>query len=51
MMADCNGLGILGCIFGGVTIAVAVVAFMIVIAHVDGSLALDALPHHIAASR
>jgi hypothetical protein len=51
MTADRNGLGILGCIFGGVTIAVAVMAIAVVLGHVDGSLALDTPPHHVSAQQ
>jgi hypothetical protein len=51
MMADRNGLGILGCIFGGVTLAVAMMAIAVVLGHVDGLLAFDASPRHISAQQ
>ena len=44
MMADRHGLGILGCIFGAVTVAVMLMALAVVLGHIDGSLALDAMP-------
>ena len=50
-MADRNGLGILGCIFGSVTVAVVLMAFVVVLSHVDGSLALEALPSAAAPMR
>jgi hypothetical protein len=50
-MADRNGLGILGCIFGSVTVAVVLMAFVVVFSHVDGSLALKALPSAAAPMR
>jgi hypothetical protein len=50
-MADRAGLGFVGFIFGGITAAVMLVAFAIVIGHVDGHLALDAPPTQIAANQ
>jgi len=51
-MADRAGLGFLGCIFGGVTAFVMLVAVTVVIGHVDGRLALDASPQtYVAASQ
>jgi hypothetical protein len=41
MTADRASLGFLGFIFGGVTAAVALMAFTMVVQHVDGRLALD----------
>jgi hypothetical protein len=41
MAADRTLLGFLGFIFGGVTAAVTLVAFTLVVQHVDGRLALD----------
>jgi hypothetical protein len=43
-MADRGGLGIVGCILFGVTAAVMLMALTVVLAHIDGSLALDAMP-------
>ena len=40
-MADRSGLGFLGYIFGGVTLAVMLTAFTVVAGHVEGRLALD----------
>ncbi len=40
-MADKNSLGILGVLFGGITLAVTLVAFLLVRDHVEGRLALD----------
>jgi hypothetical protein len=52
VMADRAGLGFLGCIFGGVTAFVMLVAVTVVIGHVDGRLALDASPQtYVAASQ
>jgi hypothetical protein len=48
MMADRNGLGILGCVFGSVTLAVAMMAIVVVLGHVDGSLAFDPSPRHVS---
>jgi hypothetical protein len=42
VMADRRGLGFVGCILGGVTLAVAAMACAIVLGHLDGSLALEA---------
>jgi len=50
-MADRAGLGFVGFIFGSVTAAVMLVAFAVVIGHVDGRLVLDALPTQIAANQ
>jgi hypothetical protein len=43
-MADRTGLGFLGFIFGGVTAAVTLVAFTIVLGHVEGRMSLEASP-------
>jgi hypothetical protein len=40
-MADKNSLGILGVLFGGITLAVTLIAFLLVRDHVEGRLALD----------
>lgn len=40
-MADKAGLGFLGFLFGGVTFAVTVIAFLVVRDHVEGRLQLD----------
>ena len=40
-MADRNGLGLLGVFFGSVTVAVTIIAFMVVRDHVEGRMALD----------
>jgi hypothetical protein len=48
-MADRNGLGFLGFIFGGVTAAVMLVACMVVLGHVEGRWALEAAPAVVAA--
>lgn len=40
-MADKSSLGFLGLVFGGVTVAVMIVAFIVVRDHVEGRLALD----------
>jgi hypothetical protein len=40
-MADKNSLGILGLLFGGITFAVTLVAFLLVRDHVEGRLHLD----------
>jgi hypothetical protein len=40
-MADKNSLGILGLMFGGITFAVTLVAFLLVRDHVEGRLHLD----------
>jgi len=42
MTADRNGLGVLGLIFGGITVAVTLMAAMVVMGHIDGTLALEA---------
>ena len=49
MAADRSGLGFLGCIFGGVTLVVAAMAFAVVLGHIDGSFALDAAPAAVTA--
>ncbi len=41
MTADRNGLGFLGFIFGGVTACVMLMAFTVVLQHVDGRMVLD----------
>ena len=43
-MVDRNGLGILGCVFGAVTVVVMLMACAVVLGHVNGSLAFDAMP-------
>jgi hypothetical protein len=40
-MADKTSLGILGFAFGGITVAVMIVAFLVVRDHVEGRLVLD----------
>ena len=40
-MADKNGLGKLGVFFCGVTMAVTIIAFVVVRDHVEGRMALD----------
>jgi len=40
-MADKSSLGLLGFIFGGVTVTVAVIAGFLVISHLEGKLILD----------
>ena len=40
-MADRAGLGILGIIFGGITVVVMLTAATVVFAHVDGRLMFD----------
>ena len=49
-MADRRSLGILGFVLGGVTVAVMLIAVMVVKNHVDGRLTLDARMPVIAAS-
>jgi hypothetical protein len=49
MVADRTGLGFLGFILGGVTAAVMMVAFTVVVQHVEGHLAFDAPPMVTAA--
>lgn len=49
MAADRNGLGVLGIAFGGITAAVMLVAFMVVLGHVEGRFALEAAPSIVAA--
>ena len=44
-MVDRNGLGIVGCIFGGLTAAVMLIACAVVLDGADGSLAHDSLLH------
>jgi hypothetical protein len=41
MKPDRKGLGVLGVIFGSVTAAVMLMAFTVVIGHIEGNLALD----------
>jgi hypothetical protein len=50
-MADRNGLGILGFIFGGVTAAVMLIATVVVQRHMDGRLALGDSVVEISAAR
>ena len=40
-MADKSSLGMMGLLFGGVTFAVAIIAFLVVQSHVEGRLQLD----------
>jgi hypothetical protein len=40
-MADKNSLGVLGFLFGGITFAVTVIAFLVVSGHVAGRLQVD----------
>lgn len=40
-MADKNSLGVLGFLFGGITFAVTIIAFLVVRDHVEGRLHLD----------
>jgi phage-related holin len=40
-MADKTGLGFLGFLFGGITFAVTIIAFLVVRDHVEGRLQLD----------
>jgi TRAP-type C4-dicarboxylate transport system permease small subunit len=49
-MADRAGLGFVGFILGGITAAVMLVAFAVVIGHVDGRFVLDS-PTQIAANQ
>ncbi len=42
MTVDRAGLGLLGFIFGGVTVAVMTMAFTVVLQHVEGRYVLDA---------
>jgi len=49
-MADRNGLGKLGYVFGGVTLAVMLMACTVVLGHVEGRLALDPAPAQAAAA-
>jgi hypothetical protein len=49
MAADRTGLGFLGIVFGGVTVAVMLVACTVVLGHVDGRFVLDAPAAKIAA--
>jgi hypothetical protein len=50
MTADRTGLGFLGLIFGGVTVAVMLVACTVVIGHVDGHLQLESQAANVANS-
>jgi hypothetical protein len=43
-MADHNGLGVLGYIFGGMTAAVMLLAVTVVVGHVEGRLTLEPVP-------
>src|SRR4051812_40812873 len=49
-MADRAGLGFLGFILGGVTVAVMLVAASMVIGHIDGRFIIDTAPTQIAAN-
>ena len=42
-MADRKALSMIGFVFGGITAAVMLMAATVVLAHVDGSLALDTI--------
>ena len=46
-MADRNGLGKLGYMFGGVTLAVVLMAFTVVVSHVEGRLAMEPAPAQV----
>jgi hypothetical protein len=50
-MADRCGLGFLGYVFGGVTLAVMLTAFTVVVGHVEGRLALDTSSQFVIAQR
>jgi phage-related holin len=43
-MADRSSLGILGYVFGSITALVMVMAFLVVIGHVEGRMTLEAAP-------
>ena len=47
-MADRNSLGFLGFIFGGVTLAVMLMAATVVFSHLDGHFVLESAPTAIA---
>ncbi len=51
MTSDRTGLGFLGFIFGGVTAAVTLVAFTVVLGHVDGRFVLDTPAAIVSAAR
>ena len=40
-MADKSGLGLVGFLFGGITVAVTLMAFLVVRDHLEGRLQLD----------
>jgi hypothetical protein len=50
-MADRASLGFVGFIFGGVTVAVMLVAVTMVLGHADGRFVLDTPPTQIAANK
>ena len=50
-MADRSGLEFLGYIFAGVTLAVMLTAFTVVLGHANGRLALEAAPQFEAVAR
>ena len=51
MTADRAGLGVLGFIFGSVTVAVVLVACTVVVGHVEGLWAIDGATAQIASLR
>lgn len=50
MTADRTGLGFLGLIFGGVTVAVMLVACTVVVGHIDGRLQLESQAANVTSS-
>jgi hypothetical protein len=50
MTADRTGLGFLGFIFGGVTVAVMLVACTVVLGHIDGRLQLESQTANVTGS-
>ena len=50
-MADRASLGFLGFIFGGVTVAVMLVAVTVVVGHAEGRFILDTAPAQIASNQ
>ena len=50
-MADRSGLGFLGYVLGGVTLAVMLTAFTVVVGHVEGRLTLDGSAQFTIAQR
>jgi hypothetical protein len=51
MRVDRASLGFLGLVFGGITAAVMMLAFTVVLQHVDGRLTLETEPVAIIAAR